>query len=96
MPATFKVLIGIEQIWLMVELMYRIDEAMGMLNHSEGSNSDVWENSESSQNIRASSLSGFSQNERRISRGRRITTVTSLSYLALMLFCLMFIDPTPG
>ena len=37
MPATFKILIGIEQIWLMIELIVQIDVAKVILNGSGGS-----------------------------------------------------------
>ena len=33
MPATFKVLIGVEQIWLMIELVFQINKASRILRH---------------------------------------------------------------
>ena len=33
MPATFKVLIGVEQIWLMIELVFQINKASRILSH---------------------------------------------------------------
>lgn len=46
LPATFKIIIGVEQIWLMIELVVQINRATRILSSSETEMDDSLVNSE--------------------------------------------------
>jgi len=81
LPATFKVLIGIEQIWLMIELIAHINLGMRILKESSCNLADNLTDSD-----------GFlskkeEDQENQIFRGRSITTAISAVFLLSILIC---------
>ena len=90
LPATFKVIIGTEQIWLMVELVVQINRAARILNYpeeEEGLSSGVLSE------YGLEDQSAYSHENKLLSRGRIIVTVINCSYLALVIALCYAISP---
>ena len=82
LPATFKVLIGIEQIWLMIELIAHINLGMRIL---KGSSYNLADNVLDTDGFL--SKEGEEDQENQIFRGRTITTGISAFFLLTILIC---------
>ena len=90
LPATFRILIGVEQIWLMQELVVQIDRASRILNFSR-EESDIISH-HSSLDLNDSSM--IKRENRLLKNGRIVVTILNISYFAAILIWCSFICAT--
>ena len=80
LPAAFKVLIGIEQIWLMIELVVQINRARRIME-AEGDDDTLTNDSTLEMNIQTD----IARENKLLNRGRIVVTVLEGIYLATIL-----------
>lgn len=91
LPATFKILIGIEQIWLMIELIAHIDLGMRILKGSSCNSTDNLTDS-----VLFPSREEEEVQESKILCGRMITTAISAVFLLTILICCAIMAGKPS
>ena len=81
LPATLKVIIGIEQIWLMIELNVQINRASRILSYSE---EDDENDSDEMSEFDLDDQSAVDREIKLIGRGRVIVTALNCTYLLVI------------